>query len=341
MSELQLSQVFKLFTQADNTISRRFGGSGLGLFLSSQLAKLMAGNITATSTLREGSQFCFSLTCQRLDDLLPKPKGENPVEAAGDRYQHFSGQILLADDPHDNRRLIARLLENLGLTVMSAENGIEAVDLCIQYQPQLILLDIQMPGMDGIEAFKKIRSLGYKQPIYALTANAMSHEVRDYLSLGFTGHLKKPIEMKCFTEIIAKHCQEGSDGPKNEIVNNSEEKFVNIKETLAEVDLSDLIIEFKNNLAEDKRALILYNKEKNFTALAKAAHFLSGAAQMFGYTEISQAAKELELAIKVYQQENNLHGQQKLKEVSSYYIGVFNDLTHCLIDEINLVKMKG
>jgi len=341
MSELQLSQVFKLFTQADNTISRRFGGSGLGLFLSAQLAKLMAGNITATSTLHEGSQFCFSITCQRLGELLPEPRGENIAATENARYQHFSGQILLADDHHDNRRLIARLLENLGLSVLSAKNGIEAVDLCIQYQPKLILLDIQMPDMDGIEAFKKMRRLGYKQPIYALTANAMSHEIRDYLALGFTGHLKKPIEMNRFTEIIAKHYQKDSEEPKNEAVNNSEQEFFNIKETLAEVDLSDLIVEFKSNLAEDKRALMLYNKENDFTALAKAAHLLSGAAQMFGYTEISQAAKELDMAIKVYQQENKLHGQQKLTEESSYHIDIFNDLTHCLIDEINAVKKNG
>ncbi len=98
---------------------------------------------------------------------------------------------MLADDHDDNRRLIARLLTRLGLEVIEASNGIEAVELCLKHEPNLILLDIQMPKMDGLEALAKLKELGCNQPIYALTANAMSHEIAHYLALGFAGHLKK------------------------------------------------------------------------------------------------------------------------------------------------------
>ena len=336
MSDQQLAQIFKLFTQADNSISRRFGGSGLGLSLSNQLAKLMAGSITATSKLRRGSQFCFTLPCQPQDNVSTRPIGDNTPSIEESSSQHFSGQILLADDHHDNRRLIARLLENLGLTVLLAENGKEAVDLCIKFQPKLVLLDIQMPEMDGVEAFKKLRSLGCQQAIYALTANAMSHEISQYLALGFTGHLKKPIEMNNFIAIIAKYYQNGSaKSPTDK--KRLEENLSSVEETLAQVDLSDLIAEFKVNLAKDKQALMLYNKEKDYIALGKSAHSLSGAAQMFGFIELSQAAKELESAIKAYQQEDHPQRQEVVNEQDLTRYAVFSDLTYCLIDEINSI----
>ena len=341
MSEQQLAQVFKLFTQADSSISRRFGGSGLGLSLSNQLAKLMAGNITATSQVRRGSQFCFILPCQHQNNILTEPSVSNITVTGAKIPERFSGLILLAEDHHDNRRLIARLLENLGLNVLSAKNGIEAVELCIKYQPELILLDIQMPDMDGVDAFKKLRSLGYQQPIYALTANAMSHEISQYLALGFTGHLKKTIEMKSFIATIAKHYENDLSRKRvreKTVVTNNDEGLVNTEETLRQVDLSDLISEFKSNLTQDKQALIFYNEKRDYITLGKAAHRLSGAAQMFGFAELNQAAKELDLAIKVYQQENKIDNQQKNTEKNLHHINIFNDLTCCLVDEIYLVE---
>jgi len=340
MSEQQLTQIFELFIQADNSISRRFGGSGLGLSLSSQLAKLMAGSITVTSKLRRGSQFCFTLPCQRQECTLVESTVKSGAISKHNIAQHFSGQILLADDHDDNRRLIARLLENMGLTVLSAKDGIEAVDLFSKYQPKLILLDIQMPGMDGVEAFKKLRSLGCKQPIYALTANAMSHEISHYLTLGFTGHLKKPIEMDNFVAIVAKHYKNDdtqSLASEEPFVKHAEESLRNVVDTLTQVDLSDLISEFKSHLSQDKQALIHCNKEKDFTALGKVSHSLAGAAQMFGFTELSQAAKELDLAVKVYQQKNQVDHSQVVLAKDLDHVSVFDDLTCCLIDEINLV----
>jgi signal transduction histidine kinase/CheY-like chemotaxis protein/HPt (histidine-containing phosphotransfer) domain-containing protein len=285
MSETQLQKVFTSFTQGDSSISRRFGGSGLGLCLSEQLAKLMLGKISATSTLNQGSTFTLVLPCKeleqnQLENITPTNIVASTI-APVVKENNFTGQIILADDHDDNRRLIARLLTSLGLDVLCASNGREAVELCLEYKTKLILMDIQMPEMDGIEAFKVLRQKGCVQPIVALTANAMSHEIDKYLTLGFDGHLKKPIERKLFVATIAKYYGEPSN----------EDAAVN---KITSVDMSDLVIEFKSNLVLEQQDLILHIKNNELTKLAKLAHRIAGAAQMFGFSLVSVSAIKLE-----------------------------------------------
>ncbi|MFB1000394.1 MAG: ATP-binding protein, partial [Colwellia sp.] len=248
MSETQLQKLFTSFTQGDSSISRRFGGSGLGLCLSEQLAKLMLGNISVTSTLNQGSTFTLVMPCKQLEhNQLVNFTPTNIVAslATASANDKFTGQIVLADDHDDNRRLIARLLTSLGLDVLCASNGREAVELCLEHKTKLILMDIQMPEMDGIEAFKVLRQKGCVQPIVALTANAMSHEIDKYLTLGFDGHLKKPIERKLFVATIAKYY--GEKANVDAAVNN-----------ITSVAMSDLVLEFKSNLVLEQQDLILH-----------------------------------------------------------------------------------
>ncbi|MFT5295330.1 MAG: signal transduction histidine kinase/DNA-binding response OmpR family regulator [Colwellia sp.] len=289
MSETQLQQVFTSFTQGDSSISRRFGGSGLGLCLSEQLAKLMSGKISVTSVLNKGSTFTLVLPCKQINmnqliDVSPTSIVASKLVSV-EHESNFSGQIVLADDHDDNRRLIARLLTSLGLEVLCASNGREAVELCLESDPKLILMDIQMPEMDGIEAFKVLRQKGCVQPIVALTANAMSHEIDKYLALGFDGHLKKPIERKLFIATIAQYYGEQAD--VNSAVNQ-----------ITSVDMTDLVIEFKSNLVLEQQDLILHIKNNELTKLAKLAHRIAGAAQMFGFTLVSVSAIKLEKHIK-------------------------------------------
>ena len=334
LSEEHLAQVFEIFTQADNSISRRFGGSGLGLTLSNQLAKLMSGSIEVSSELGKGSCFCLTLPYQHNSSDSLEPIVESPSIESNEIF--FSGKILLAEDHDDNRRLIARLLISLGLEVVVASNGKEAVKLCVEHQPDLVLLDIQMPEMDGVEAFKTLRSLGCNQPIYALTANAMSHEVSQYLGLGFTGHLKKPIERKHFIATIAKYLTSNAnesslDNSKNNRVGpplSASELINKAEKSVSEVDLSDLITEFKANLSKDKVELVQYCDKGDIKKIASLAHRLAGAAQMFGFVELNQAAKELETIIKKKSMTNK--PEQEL----------IGELTHCLVDEINLIEQQ-
>jgi signal transduction histidine kinase/DNA-binding response OmpR family regulator len=306
MSATQLKEIFESFTQGDSSISRRFGGSGLGLCLSDQLAKLMQGKIVAESTLNQGSTFTFQLSCESIcqsacqlnehektNELEVLEPIKVPVANSMNNTELFSGEILLADDHDDNRRLITRLLMSLGLEVLTATNGKEAIELYSHCQPKLILMDIQMPEMDGIEAFKVLRQQGCTQPIYALTANAMSHEVEQYLALGFNGHLKKPIERKRFIATIARYY-----GNNVKIANV--EKVA--EDQLENVELSDLVVQFKSNLVLEQQDLILHFKNNDLEKLAQLAHRIAGAGQMFGFNAVAECAMKLEVNIKASNQ---------------------------------------
>lgn len=300
MSSSQLQNLFESFTQGDSSISRRFGGTGLGLCLSEQLAKIMGGKIEVESELNQGSVFAFSLPCKVSS---PEQCGESRISAKAvnieEEHQQLQGTILLADDHNDNRRLIARLLASLGLEVLTARNGVAAVALFEQHQPALILMDIQMPEMDGIEAFKILRQKGCNIPIIALTANAMSHEIAHYLSLGFNGHLSKPIERNIFIPTIAQY-YDGSISQEQ-----ANENFSN-------VDLSDLVQKFKSNLVLEQQDLVLHINNEDFEQLAKLSHRIAGAAQMFGFAELSKYAMKLETAINNNQNSSIHHHTQEL-----------------------------
>ena len=190
--------------------------------------------------------------------------------------------------------------------MLTARNGHEAVMLNEQHQPALILMDIQMPEMDGIEAFEILRQKGCETPIYALTANAMSHEIAQYLALGFTGHLSKPIERTIFIPTIAKYYGDAI----------SQEKAI---ESFNKVEMSDLVQEFKSNLVLEQQDLVLHINNNDFDKLAKLSHRIAGAAQMFGFADLSKFALALETAIKKQQSAS------------------INDLTQKLLNEIDHV----
>ena len=309
MNKEQQSKIFNSFTQADNSINRRFSGSGLGLFLSDQLAKVMSGKIMVASEINQGSTFVFSLPFDEVYSTtanIDSPHDE--LSYSSYDKKRYSGMILLADDHYDNRRLIARLLTSLGLEVLTASNGKEAIELCIKHKPALTLLDIQMPEMDGTQALKKLRDLGCEKPIYALTANAMSHEIIEYLALGFDGHLKKPIEREVFLATIDQYYIEQ--------VVSEEDKDV----ALEDFDMTDLKQSFITNLSQEKLDIVKYNDDKDLHHLARTAHKIAGAAKMFGFAELSQSAIELERVI-------------NLKHTDA-----IEDLVHCLLDEINLIQ---
>ncbi|MFT6194380.1 MAG: signal transduction histidine kinase/DNA-binding response OmpR family regulator [Cognaticolwellia sp.] len=303
MSSSQLQSLFESFTQGDSSISRRFGGTGLGLCLSDQLAKIMGGKIEVESELNQGSVFAFSLPCAAsFSEQCSESKISSTRVTVEKEFSKLQGTILLADDHNDNRRLIARLLVSLGLEVLTARNGLEAVALFEQHQPALILMDIQMPEMDGVEAFNILRQKGCKTPIIALTANAMSHEITHYLSLGFTGHLSKPIERNILIPTIIKFYDGSLSYEKaNDIFSN--------------LDMSDLVQKFKSNLVLEQQDLVLHINNNDLEQLGKLSHRIAGAAKMFGFAELSKCSVQLETVIKnnqIYQSSNISHHTQEL-----------------------------
>ena len=284
ISESQQQQIFTSFTQGDNNIKRRFGGSGLGLYISHQLALLMGGKITVKSKLGQGSVFTFILP---FSDISAEAVQKQPNNDVLSSEQVFRGNVLLAEDHPENRRIINRLLTKLGLSVFTANDGFEALESYKKHLPDLVLLDIQMPNLDGIQTYQSLRAQGCTCPIIALTANAMANEVEHYKRLGFDGYLQKPLDRQHLIATLTKY-----------FAGDDDEVELQVDKALGKVDMSDLVVEFKNSLVTERQQFILHGENNDLGQLAKQAHSLCGAAQLFGFKTVGQKAAKLETSIK-------------------------------------------
>ncbi len=198
----KLSTLFEKFTQADNSATRRFGGTGLGLAICRELTQMMGGSITVESCEGRGSTFTVKLPLQRGAPTLNAASDAAPSAKAGDL------RLLAAEDNPTNRQVLAAVLGSLGLEVHIVPDGKEAVQAWRSGGYDLILMDIQMPVMDGITAARQIRATEAAEgrartPIIALTANALTHQVEEYLAVGMDAHVAKPIEIAKLYEAIS------------------------------------------------------------------------------------------------------------------------------------------
>lgn len=197
MSPETISRLFTPFTQGDSSISRLYGGTGLGLAICQRMTELMGGTISVESTLGAGSCFNVQLPLQPEADL---PAAEPPPPVATTRAADRPLLILLAEDQSVSRVFATRLLERLGHRVVSVADGAAALDVWQQQSFDLILMDVQMPGMDGMAATLAIRTKEAEQqghiPIIALTAHALTGDREKLLSAGFDGYVAKPIDME-------------------------------------------------------------------------------------------------------------------------------------------------
>jgi signal transduction histidine kinase/CheY-like chemotaxis protein len=197
-----LASIFASYQQADASTTRRFGGTGLGLSICRELAELMSGTIEVESTLGKGSRFIVSLPLTRVADGAAPARGP---DAPGGPARML--KVLAAEDNAVNQLVLRTLLSQAGVLPTVVENGQLALEAWQAESFDLILMDVQMPVMDGITAMQAIRA-GEKSesrprtPILALTANAMAHQVEEYLAAGADGHVSKPIDARQLFEAI-------------------------------------------------------------------------------------------------------------------------------------------
>lgn len=232
------ARIFEKFTQADSTTTRNFGGTGLGLTICKELVELMGGSIGVESAPGAGARFWVTLPTRFFGTrpaagapTQPDAVGSdaNPPEtaqaataadapadscdaAAADPPDEGSGRILVAEDHPTNRKLMALLLSHFGYEVSFAEDGREAVDAVAQGAFDLVLMDVQMPRMDGVAATREIRAMagpGGDVPIIALTANAMTGQRESYLAEGFDDYLSKPVDSEALRIIVARYLAQG------------------------------------------------------------------------------------------------------------------------------------
>jgi predicted ATPase/signal transduction histidine kinase/CheY-like chemotaxis protein len=286
----KIGALFFAFEQADKTVQRKYGGTGLGLTISKSLAQMLGGNIVAESQFNKGSTFTVSIDLVTIEQtkLVDSPNILAECRAAleGAKNQAVSqleGHILVAEDQPENLQLIITMLEKMGLTVTGVRNGQEAVEAYLIDDFDLILLDIQMPIMDGLEAFDMLTSVGNDIPVIAITANAMKHEVDEYFRKGFDEHLAKPIERKPFVEKISRFLGQSAD---------------NIDASLTADEMAVLQDQFSANLPAYLDRLTEHLRTKDWRSLQSDAHALKGAAGTLGFTELSDLAAHLEQDLK-------------------------------------------
>lgn len=184
--------VFGRFQQADGSITRRYGGSGLGLAISRDLAELMGGELDADAELGRGAVFRFTLPLKRMTRAEPAPAPPQDQELTPGALK-----ILLADDHPTNRKVVGLLLGTADVELVSVEDGAQALDAFKAQRFDIVLMDLQMPVMDGLTAIALIRqheaTTGTRTPILALSANALPEHVHASRAAGADGHLAKPI----------------------------------------------------------------------------------------------------------------------------------------------------
>ena len=201
----KLPLLFQKFMQVDSSTTRQFGGTGLGLAICRELAQLMGGNVWAESVQGVGSTFFVTVPLARTSGAAEIASGQ--TQAAGGSADVSSLRILAAEDNATNQLVLKTIMSTFGLEVEIVDDGHEAVEAWAAGEYDLILMDIQMPTMDGIAATKAIRAAEARTgrrrtPIVALSANAMTHQVREYLQAGMDMHVAKPIQLGKLYEAI-------------------------------------------------------------------------------------------------------------------------------------------
>jgi CheY-like chemotaxis protein/anti-sigma regulatory factor (Ser/Thr protein kinase) len=206
--------IFDSFTQADSSTTRRYGGTGLGLTISRRLARMLGGEVDVTSEHGAGSRFQLTLCTGSLERvaMLDAPDISAIAATPSERAQRpqLTGRVLLAEDGPDNQRLIRLILERAGLEVALAEDGEQALNAVLAASEagapfDLILMDVQMPHLDGYQATAQLRGAGCDRPIIALTAHAMAGEREKALRAGADDYATKPIQAEQLLRLMAAH----------------------------------------------------------------------------------------------------------------------------------------
>ncbi len=331
ISSEAVNRIFDPFSQEDTSITRRFGGTGLGLSISKYLAEKMGGGVSVSSVQGKGSTFSVAIDPGPLDGI--------PMLAPADAITHQGTRtglketirlnactILVVDDGEANRQLASVYLERAGASVICAENGKEAIERLIENKIDLLLMDVHMPVMDGLQATRHLRAAGCKLPIIALTGNVMKKDEDACRDAGYTSMLAKPISMNQLLSAVAKHVggqvvtetqsaasSQRSSNPESEIeqlqaIHNmandisselaaSTQNYQPIESELP-VDSDDeiraivgqFVVRLRERIDEMEQAF----ETRNFKELEELAHWLKGASGSLGFRPFVAPARDLE-----------------------------------------------
>jgi len=290
MTEETIAVVFDSFTQADSSTTRKYGGTGLGLTLSKQLALLLGGDIDVDSKMGIGSTFALHIPAQKntqtamVYDYSDIPTFTIETEKLP-CIERLSGKVLIAEDNINNQKLVKRHLEKMGLEVTAVDNGKRAVDTALTGEFDLVFMDIQMPVMGGLEAVKTLRNGGFTKPVVALTANALQEDRDRCLSVGCNDYATKPIHYEQLYHIARQYVTVAPAAELQEPLYSSIMAY--------DEDYQKLVNSFIDELRPTANKISEYYSDEDWDALTDIIHQLKGLGGGYGFPEITEVSAKI------------------------------------------------
>ena len=304
----KLNAVFAPFAQADASMTRKYGGTGLGLSISKNIAEALGGKLSVTSEFGRGSVFAATIAAGDLSDvtILDKPPADvvgdiMSQEASGDQLSGL--KILLVEDGDSNRKLIRVTLARTGADMVTAENGKIALQLANQGEFDLVLMDMQMPVMDGYTATRILRERGFEGPIVALTAHAMKGDRERCELAGCSGYLSKPIDMDDLIQTVSRATHrkprrvdtvETTGAPRSAAASVIIPREVRSMLPTDDPEIREIVAEFAESLSSGIDRMGVANDEGDYEELLRLAHWLKGAGGTVGFDCFTEPAGQLE-----------------------------------------------
>ncbi|MEM1061677.1 MAG: ATP-binding protein, partial [Planctomycetota bacterium] len=321
LTDGQMAKLFEAFSQADSSTTRQYGGTGLGLAICRRLARMLGGDVTARSRYGEGSTFTVCVEAPLAADahLLDDPRGALGAAEEPAVFAPVAGldcRILLAEDSPDNQALIAGFLRKSGAQVDVCENGEQAVELALLRERErrpfdVVLMDMQMPVLDGYDATRRLRAEGFARPVIALTANAMGADRERCLAVGCSDYATKPIRRRHLIEQITAAVRGGppADPPSAPVTtacadadrpdelpvfdtDQAMERVAGEAEILA--DIGALFLEHCDGWLDDLSTAL---REDRLADARRAAHTLKNSADNVGGRKLTEVAYGLETSV--------------------------------------------
>ncbi len=356
ISVAQQDKLFRPFNQADSSTTRKYGGTGLGLVISKRLTELMGGRIWLVSREGEGSTFYFTVKLKAVDPQQSKKVDKNSVEINVQlaRQQLAGRKILLVEDNEINQELVEDLLLRQGVSVTTANNGEEALQALAKDSFDAVLMDCQMPVMDGFVATQRIRDeLKLSDlPVIALTANVMKSDRESVLAAGMNDHIGKPVDTDQMLVTLARWIPSEAQATQrqdSQAITNDSATFegillpgVNIEQGLKTTQQNatlyrKLLLRFRDSQQAFEQEFETALSSDDPSAAARVAHTLKGVAGNLGMTRLQLAALELEQACSAQADNINELKVVVIDQLQSVLSGL-QDL--CASDKSDIVENK-